>query len=434
MDLRNSLSNRNNDEERRGLLTGQIQPDRGGIFSKTRSKLFGLWLALYRFSSSEMGIGVLKCTLAYFLGSLATFVPAIAALLGHRHDSTHLVATVTVYFHPSRSKGSMYKALICAFLAFLYAAFISITSMCVTTFFQDTLHLLPLGHALVLIVFCGGGLGFIGWTKHRLGDPLVNVACSLASLSTITVLTKEGAVQKGDLSFWKIFHVLKMVIMGVAATMAVSFLVFPISARKKLRLNLTVVTETLAVMLAIITESFLKGSENDLLDAEFTDAAARHNAAYGQLDNLVKEAKLEHFAAGTEKEYRLEKKLARQVQDITHNLGGLRSAAALQFQLLRQTVPSASPFAMNSSPQRLWSFYDQRPFSDPVGPGTEEQGQHSHSPARNAEAGEQSLFAEDIFSLFISHLGPSMVTSSSKRFLGPTGTDFIVAFTGFHFG
>lgn len=414
MDLRKSISNRSNDEEeRRGLLTGEIQPDHG-IVRRARSKLLGLWLALYRFASSEMGIGVLKCTLAYFLGSLATFVPAIVALLGHGQDSTHLVATVTVYFHPARSKGSMYKALICAFLAFLYAAFISITSMCVTTFFQDTLHLLPLGHALVLIVFCGGGLGFIGWTKQRLGDPLVNVACSLASLSTITILTKEGAVQKGDLSFWKIFQVLKMVVMGVAATMAVSFLIFPISARKKLRLNLTVVTETLAVMLAIITESFLKGSEKDLLGAEFTNAAARHKAAYGQLDSLIKEAKLEHFATGTEREYRLEKKLARELQDITHNLGGLRSAAALQFQLLKQNGPNASPIRMNSPPQRWPSFYDQRPFWALVGEGTTGQAQHpsgdtGNGPARNTEAGEPSLFAEEIFSLFISHLGPSMV-------------------------
>lgn len=421
MDLRNSVANRGDDDERRGLLTGQIEADRGKVIPKLRRKLSSLWPALYQSFSSELGIGVVKCTLAYFLGSLATFIPAIAAMVGHRQDSTHLVATVTVYFHPARSKGSMYKALICAFLAFVYAAFISVTSMCVTMFFQDTLDLLALGHALVLILFCGGGLGFIGWTKQRLGDPLVNVACSLASLSTITILTKEGAVQKGDLSFGKIFQVLKMVIMGVTATMAVSFLVFPISARKKLRSNLTVVTETLAVMLAIITESFLKGSEKELLDAEFTNAAARHKAAYSQLDNLIKEAKLEHFAAGTEKEYRLEKKLVRQVQDITHNLGGLRSAAVLQFQFLNQTGQDVGSSGMHSLAQRSWSFYDQRPFSDLVGERAEEQGRRpaaeaNHNPAIHGEAGEQSLPAEDIFSLFISHLGPSMVIDSLKLF------------------
>lgn len=421
MDLRNAVSNRDNDEERRGLLTGQIEAGPGRVIPKIRSKLSSVWLSLYQSISSELGIGVLKCTLAYLLGSLATFIPAIAAMVGHRQDSTHLVATVTVYFHPARSKGSMYKALICACLAFVYAAFLSITSMCVAMFFQDTLDLLSLGHALVLILFCGGGLGFIGWIKQRLSDPLVNVACSLASLSTITILTKEGAVQKGDLSFGKIFQVLKMVILGVVATMTVSFLVFPISARKKLRANLTVATETLAIMLAIITESFLKGSEKELLDTEFTNAAARHKAAYSLLDNLVKEAKLEHFVAGTEKEYRLEKKLARKVQDITHNLGGLRSAAALQFQLLKQTGQGAGSSGMDTSAQRSWSFYDQRPFSHFVDERTEDQERYSdagisRNSATRGEAAEQSLLAEDIFSLFISHLGPSMVNVLVKSF------------------
>lgn len=312
----------------------------------------------------------------------------------------------------------MYKALICAFLAFLYAAFISITSMSVTMFFQDTLDLLAVGHALVLVVFCGGGLGFIGWTKQRLGDPLVNVACSLASLSTITILTKEGAVQQGDLSFAKILQVLKMVIMGVAATMAVSFLIFPISARKRLRSNLVIVTEALAVMLAIITESFLRGSEKELLSAEFTEAAARHKAAYAKLDGLVKEAKLEHFVAGTEKEYRLEKKLARQVQDITHNLGGLRGAAALQFQLLKQATivepaasrsPETEPSGIDSWTPASWSFYSQSPFSESIGERIGASGDLGGS-AGNAEPDmNQNLLAADIFSLFINHLGPSMV-------------------------
>lgn len=321
----------------------------------------------------------------------------------------------------------MYKALICAFLAFLYAAFVSITSMCVSMFFQDTLHMLPLGHALVLIVFVGGGLGFVGWTKQRLGDPLVNVACSLTSLATITVLTKEGAVQSGDLSLAKVSQVLKMVILGVSATMAVSLLIFPVSARKKLRSNLTTATESLAVMLGVLTESFLSGSEEDLQAAEFVNAAARHKQAYSQLDNLVKEAKLEHYVAGTEKEYRLEKNVVRLVQDITHNMGGLRSAAVLQFQLLKQTrlaesTPQLRGLEHDSGGNgqvplpNPWILHEERPFLEPI---DESPGEEVSSPGRNwsstnseRRVGSEDSYLlphEDIFALFINHLGPSMV-------------------------
>lgn len=338
-----------------------------------------------------------------------------------------MVATVTVYFHPARSQGSMFRALICALLAFCYSALLSITSMLVESFFQDTLGLLAVGHAVVLIVFCGGGLGFVGWTKQRLGDPLVNVACSLTALSTITILTKEGTVQSGDLSLSKISQVLKMVIMGVVVAMAVSFLILPISARKKLRANLVTVTDTLATMLAIMTESFLSGSEEELASAEFVEAETRHRKAYNQLDKLIREAKLEHFAVGTEREYRLEKKLVRWVQDITHNMGGLRSAASLQFGLIRETVaretdPSSGHQAEQAdyyaSLERSWSYPDGS-FLEPIDERPEEELSPGADPNTSSQDGDTkakdtaSLLPADVFTILISHLGPSMVRYSS---------------------
>ncbi|KAL4801414.1 transcriptional regulator of RNA polII, SAGA, subunit-domain-containing protein [Aspergillus unguis] len=405
--LRNSSGNSNghaNDEERRGLLSGELPSAPEGFIPRVRGKLREQWISLREFLTSDLGVGVLKCSLAYLLGSLATFVPLLTALLGHQ-DSKHMVATITVYFHPARSQGSMFKALICAFLAFIYTAFVSIT--------------IPLGHAIVLIVFCGGGLGFIGWTKQRLSDPLVNVACSLASLSTISVLTKEGAVQAGDLSFAKISQVLKMIVMGVTTTMAVSLLIFPISARKNLRSGLKGATESMATMLALITESFLSGSEEDLLAAEFVDAATHYKKAYTQLDTLIHEARIEHYARGTEKQYRLEKNLVRWVQD--QNMGGLRSAASLQFQLLKQTKPvkPAQPQGVEVHQHRIerpmspWSIPEDRPFLEPIEERPEEENAETEllRPAlgrRQTSESEVSILPADIFAIFIEHLGPSM--------------------------
>ena len=76
-------------------------------------------------------MGIFKCSLAYLLASLAVFIPMIGNLLGHQNGK-HLVATITVYFHPARTQGSMYKALICAFVAFIFAAVLSLSSMWVT--------------------------------------------------------------------------------------------------------------------------------------------------------------------------------------------------------------------------------------------------------------------------------------------------------------
>jgi hypothetical protein len=409
------------EEERRPLLnsssssTSLDTPHQSVDMENTaRSRILGLWDKVYAFAVSEHGKGVFKFGLAYLLGSLATFIPFISSFLGHQ-DGKHVVATVTVYFHPARSRGSMIKALICAILAFLYTTFVSVTSMCVSMFFEN-LDLLVVGHIIVLIVFCGGGFAFIGWTKQRLNDPLVNVACSLASLSTTTILTKEGAVQKGNLSFVKIEQTLKMLIMGVCAAMAVSFLFFPISARKKLRANVTTMTSTLAIMLGYVTESFITGSDDEMHTPPFTNASAQNKRSYVILDKLVKEAKLEHYVAGTEREYRIEKRLVRCVQDINQNMGGLQSAANLQFQLLKQTQQGSGIFSpsrhilnrKNSSTSYpgVWSVFEDPATLTPSGE-PEEADVTTESQAMHASTTTPS--PQRMFEVFIEHLGPSMV-------------------------
>lgn len=373
---------------------------------------------------SETGLGVLKCSFAYVLGSLATFVLPMSSFLGQQ-DGKHMVATITVYFHPARSIGSMLEALVCAFSAFIYAAFVCVTSMAVSVLFTDTLNLMPLGHAIVLVVFIGGGLGFVGWVKQKLGDPLVNVACSLACLAIITVLTKEGAVQAGDFSFAKIGQVLKMVIMGVVATMAVSFLIFPISARSKLRKDMIDVTDSLADMFAIITSSFLSGTEEELSQVPFVDATERHKKCYSTLGKNLREARYENYVLGTERRYSIEARLVHCVQRITQSIGGLRSAAAMQFAVLKEPAPGSRAERSTrglDSYGSIWSTpvsfrTPSRTGSDELNastlpaidevPDEEDRDNDAIVRAGDRRASHFKTPAE-IFSLFIAHLGPCM--------------------------
>jgi hypothetical protein len=63
-------------------------------------------------NTSSAKVRVLKCTLAYWIGSLATFWLPFAEFLG-KSDGMHLVATVAVYFHPARSMGSTVSSFLC---------------------------------------------------------------------------------------------------------------------------------------------------------------------------------------------------------------------------------------------------------------------------------------------------------------------------------
>ena len=360
------------------------------------------------FAKSRTGKGVLKCSIAYLLGSLATFVPAIAAMLGQQ-DGKHMVATITVYFHPARSQGSMFEAAVLASVAFAYAAFIGFTSMGISIFFRQVVDLVIIGHIIVLVVFCGGGLGFVGWIKQRLGHPLVNISCSLTSLAIITVLTKEGAVQAARFSDDKIVQVLKMIVMGVIATTAVSFLIFPVSARTDLRENLISFTETLSEVLASTTGSFLLGSEEEMKSPQYRTAMDKYKSQLASVEKNLVEARYEHYIVGTEGEYRLEAKLVDCMQRLAQNIGGLRSAATTQFLILAQpglVIPNGrrpGKVTGTADPENSTALevIDETPEVGPGEPSTE---------SGSRDSTNSTLTPSDVFAEFIEHLGPSIVS------------------------
>ena len=380
------------------------------------------------FSNSKTGRGVFKCSIAYLIGSMATFVPIIAGLLG-KQDGKHMVATITVYFHPARSKGSMIEAMICAVLAFLYAVFISFSSMGFSILFGRTLDMLILGHVVVLVVFCGGGLGFVGWIKQRLGHPLVNISCSLTSLAIITVLTKEGAVQAAEFSDEKVTQVMVMIMMGVFATTAVSFIVWPVSAREELREDLIQVTDSFGDLLAMITRGFLTGSEEELQQKSFRDASEKYKKVFTSLTKNLKEAKYEYYIVGAEKEYQLKAKLVNCIQRLAQNIGGLRSAANTQFLLMAQPSASGSTTPVSTLYASTPKFgYFASVSSDITSPSEDhgvlaaideapEDASFGYSALAHRLPEEESVHSitspSDIFARFIIQLGPSMVSISS---------------------
>lgn len=362
-----------------------------------------------------------KCALAYLLGSMATFVPVFSSFFG-RQDSKHMVATITIYFHPARSIGSMFDASICACIAFLYTSFVSILSMSISVLFTDYLHQVAIGQALVLLLFVGGGLGFVGWVKLIKGDPLVNIACSLTSLSLITILTKEGAVQEGNYSFYKILQILKMIIAGVLCAMIVSFLIFPSSGRLNLKKNMTDITDSLSDMLVLITRSFISGDEKELEDQEYLATSDRYKKSSAKITQNLKEAKYEHYFFGTERVAHLESRIAQCLQRIGQSIGGLRSAAAMQFVIShepssyfdprlksRKSSFSVTPTAgslrhrfMDNSTNLLDSIAETSPSGLDSPQGDASFGRLTRQKSNQWRSPQQ------IFELFIQHLGPSM--------------------------
>jgi hypothetical protein len=410
-------------QEREGLLSADLDVQaRPAHEQNFILKPFYTWRdKAVDFWASNLGQGIFKCSIAYLLGSLATFLPFISAFLG-KQDGKHVVATVTVYFHPSRTVGSMIEAVGIALIAFVYAAFVSFTSMAISMALGKR-DLLILGHAIVLVVFCAGGLGFIGWLKQRLGHPTVNVGCSLASLAIITILTKEGSIQAAKFSEDKVFQVLRMILLGMAATTAVNLLVKPRYAKRELHRDFVKTTDSLGDKLTAITRAFLTGSETEMQGAAYKQVEKDCKANETSMKKNLIEAKYEHYVLGREREYRIEVKLVKCLQGLSQSIGGLYSAANTQFTLIKSSPyinrSDSAMASMSSSFLGVSQLVSEpaevrgslTPISEiPESPADQPIPFSPLASSFTSKTGDSrpSLSPSDMFTTFITQLGPPM--------------------------
>lgn len=179
-------------------------------------------------------------------------------------------------------------------------------------------------------------------------------------------------------------------------------------------------------MLAMITSSFLKGSKEGMLESSFLQTSERYTSAMTSLTTNLREAKFEQYVLGLENEYRIEAELVICMQRLAHSIGGLRSAAAMQFSLLSQSVAvcSRSPTrsgrssaheplpSITSTAEEFWQSHtavdeESEARSDRVNSIGSANDVDEHLDHRNAH------LAVDVWAKFIRHLGPSMVFASS---------------------
>lgn len=191
--------------------------------------------------------------------------------------------------------------------------------------------------------------------------------------------------------------------------------------------------------MSIITRSFLKGSEDELLGFKFTKAATSHRTVFVPLMKNLREARYEHYVRGTEKEYILEKSLVECLQvsqfsstrfsnqnptnhphkRLAQHIGGLRSAASTQFSLLAQAqklaAETTSPVETQFGLHRVTTEGPQL-FTPPHHDSYINSPQHSNWPSQTGSDvdSDASTTMEDptapitIFDQFIFHLGPPM--------------------------
>ncbi|KAI0179175.1 Fusaric acid resistance protein-like-domain-containing protein [Hypoxylon sp. FL1284] len=414
------------DDGMRPLSDGETAKEKAlNVLHNTRVAAKGLWA----WANSPKGRGTIKCSIAYLLASMGTFWHPAASFLGPM-DGKHIVATISVYFHPARSAGSQIEAVAIAVVAVCYAMFIGTLSMATSVLFGSNLDMVELSYVLVLVIFIGGGLGFVGWVKQKLNNPLVSVGASIASIGIITIVTKENSVHTGVFTNQKIIQSLKILLMATTIVTLVNLLIWPVSARLALRKSMRNASTSIGEMLSMIASGFLSGAEEDLSSSAFTKASSTYNSTLSQMNKNARESKYEYYLLGKEQVYRHDKAVVKSMEKLAQSIGGLRSAANTQFELLKEV--SNGPLTANSiaSPTtNVFSPFFGRALSTTLKSGSNrlnalgaiDEALNEHSDQEDeptpmlesptpllSPLGASLRTPSDIFELFIARLGPSM--------------------------
>lgn len=280
----------------------------------------------------------LKCSFAYFLASLAVYIEPVGRFLG-KSDNKHLVATVAVYFHPSRTIGLM-NQLICFIILSLAYSF-SVSVICATLANhtkdagQDELSY------LINVLFILIALSALSVCKVKMKKQNFNVACSLAATSMILSIVKEGSRKTSQdpshsVPFDRLVSVFRIVCFGSLISALLCYLIWPKSAQIKLKSSLNETYYLMSDYIVILTDTFL--ARHSQHESALADVQKRLKKLTGTLKAALEESRFELLAVGKEHEYDTLSRIVDSTMSLTRAIVGLKNASDLQWALVNENI------------------------------------------------------------------------------------------------
>lgn len=335
---------------------------------------------------------VLKCSLAYLLASLAVYNTQVSTLLG-KSDSKHVVATVAVYFHPSRTFGSMHQSLIFVIISILFSFSVSLISTSIASyFFKRGLSEVA---SLIDLLFASVALGFVSYMKQKMNHPTFNTACSLASISIISAIVKEGAQNGGDIPLYRLGNLFKIVCLGSSITILVCYLIIPTSATKKLKKSLNESCSLMSSYLYKIETTFI--NDTNVNTSEFANLSSEIKKNSTKLNGSLEESKFELYLIGREKEFHILSELIQSAQLLESQLAGLKGSAEMQWSILHEVQSDSSNLESTATSIRTLES----------GNGDEDNNLGMSQSTTTLDE-MTAINPSQLFDLFIYYLGPSL--------------------------
>ncbi|KAI3405358.2 hypothetical protein KGF56_001855 [Candida oxycetoniae] len=340
---------------------------------------------------------VTKCTIAYFIASLGVFYTPFDEFLGST-DSKHVIATVAVYFHPTRTRGSMNQTIIFVVISLLYSVVVSFGCRLISSSFfthgQD-----ETSHAIDLLV-SSVALGVVSFWKQKVNKQTFNTACSLACISIVACIVKEGSKNSGDIPLDRIEATFKVVVSGCFISFGCCYLIWPTSATKLLQATLSQSCQNYSPVLLTLTRRFIAGEQLNKKDLQLVDNLKKN---VNLLSQYLEEAKYELRLVGKEEEWQYYKSLVSTTVSLARHLQALSSATRMQWSLLNSGLSDNDNNNNTSGTSTLQSY-----SIDELGGSQLLEEINDFRPRALAEEEVDVATSLQLFDLFVYHLSPSI--------------------------
>ncbi|CAO3634627.1 unnamed protein product [Cunninghamella echinulata] len=300
---------------------------------------------------------VLKCSFAYLIGSLFTFIPALNSFIGNNRTSSHLVATATVFFNPAKTLGGMLEASLYGWAFVLFANIICFGSMITTDYFVDNNEFL-IAHTISLMFWLAGSTFIVAYLKAHWNKPPVATACSLCFIIIFVIVVREGSANLGDFDTTRIQQIVSAVATGTFITVTCCVVFWPSSAAVKLKKDLDVTLSSYRVLLKLLTKTFLLDDDLPEFKANRTlqTAIVAHRTSFVALQKSLNEAKLEIWNRNVQSHVKEYEEIVKNMERLAQYMGGLRSSCGLQFEIInrgeQQGASSSSPVTTRDGHQQ----------------------------------------------------------------------------------
>lgn len=355
---------------------------------KPQSKFNQMLQMVKRIYFNEVFRSVFKCTMAYFLASLGVFDRSFDDFLGST-DSKHVIATVAVYFHPARTRGSMNQTLLFVIISIAF----SITVSFGCRFISAVMYVGgkdEVSHIIDLIV-SSVALGVVAFMKQKVNKQTFNTACSLACITIVSCIVKEGSASSGSIPTERIEATFKVVVTGCIISFACCYLIWPVSATKELQNTLNESYRNYSKLLLVLTRRFVAGEQLNAKDVALIDQLKKHVKS---MELNLDETKYELCLVGKEAEWEYYKKLVRSTVSLARHLQALSSATRMQWSLL------------NNISEEKSTTTTLRSFSGDDFGSSSSLGQFNSTRTEVEETNMGSSL--QLFDLFVYHLAPSI--------------------------